>query len=144
MVFEFAFETSSSFRLAGAGFQNTIESPLRLFDMYSEFSNSTTSNIISIDRFWYHWRYKNFDITLGRQAIGLGTSHFISVLDIMAPFMPGTLDVLTYRPGVDAIRIQTAYGESGERDFIAAFSPEESMHSFFYIDKDCCGVNYDF
>ncbi|MEE2925548.1 MAG: hypothetical protein VX619_12270 [bacterium] len=141
---EFAFETSSSFQsLAGAGFQNTTESPLRLFDMHSEFRNSTTSKqTISIDRFWYHWRYKDFDITLGRQAIGLGTSHFISVLDIMAPFVPGTLDS-TYRPGVDAIRIQTAYGESGERDFIAAFSPEESMHSFLYRQRLLRG-NYDF
>ena len=141
---EFAFETGNNFQsLAGSGFQNTVESPLRLFDMHTEFSNSSTSkHTISIDRFWYHWRYRDFDITLGRQAIGLGTSHFISVLDIMAPFAPGTLDS-TYRPGVDAVRVQSPYGDSGERDFISAFSPKDSMHSFLYRQRILKG-NYDY
>ena len=141
---ELAFETNSNFQSgAGAGSANSIESPLRLFDMHTELSNRPSSTHSTfIDRFWYHWRYKDFDITLGRQAIGLGTSHFISVLDIMAPFTPGTLDS-TYRPGVDAIRVQTAHGDSGERDFIAAFSPEESMHSFIYRQRLLRG-NYDF
>ena len=55
---EFAFETGNNFQsLAGSGFRNTVESPLRLFDMHTEFSNSSTSkHTISIDRFWYHWR----------------------------------------------------------------------------------------
>ena len=78
MVLEFALKPVIPQSLAGSGFQNTVESPLRLFDMHTEFSNSSTSkHTISIDRFWYHRRYKDFDITLGRQAIGLGTSHFI-------------------------------------------------------------------
>ena len=118
---EFAFETNAKFQSqAGADFQNYLESPLRLFDMHAELNNSPTAqSSVSIDRLWYHWRHKSFDITIGRQAIGLGTSHFISVLDIMAPFSPGTLDS-TYRPGVDSIRVQSAYGDSGERDFIFA------------------------
>ncbi len=141
---EIAVETRSKFQsLAGSNLQYDPESPLRLFDMHTELSTDNTSNhSISIDRLWYHWRYQNFDITLGRQSIGLGTSHFISVLDIMAPFVPGTLDT-TYRPGVDALRVQTAYGDSGERDFIVAFSPKDSMHSFLYRQRLLKG-DYDF
>ncbi len=141
---EFAFETNAKFQSqAGADFQSFLESPLRLFDMHAELNNSPTAqNSLSIDRLWYHWRHKSFDITIGRQAIGLGTSHFISVLDIMAPFTPGTLDS-TYRPGVDSIRIQSAYGDSGERDFIFAFSQKDASHSFLYRQRILKG-NYDY
>ena len=38
----------------------------------------------------------------------------------MAPFAPGTLDS-TYRPGVDAVRVQSPYGDSGERDFMQLY-----------------------
>tara|TARA_Y100000589_G_scaffold163766_1_gene155656 strand:- start:118 stop:1323 length:1206 start_codon:yes stop_codon:yes gene_type:complete len=141
---EIAIETVGKYQSRAAeSLDNNLESPLRLLDLHAQLNNTSNSqNSISIDRMWYHWRHSQFDVTIGRQAIGLGTSHFISVLDIMAPFAPGTLDS-TYKPGVDAIRIQSAYGDSGERDFIFAFSQQDSAHSFLYRQRVLKG-NYDF
>ncbi|RMF19410.1 MAG: hypothetical protein D6761_00470 [Candidatus Dadabacteria bacterium] len=49
------------------------------------------------------------DIQIGRQPVGLGTAHFLGVLDIIAPFAPGDLDA-TFRPGVDALRLRGMAG----------------------------------
>ncbi len=61
------------------------------------------------------------DIDAGRQPVTLGTSHFVSVLDVIAPFAPGSLDA-TYKPGVDALRIRTGIGESGAAEVIGVGS----------------------
>lgn len=63
------------------------------------------------------------DWDIGRQPISMGTSHFVGVLDVIAPFAPGDLDS-TYKPGVDAARARTAVGESGEAEVIAAAARE--------------------
>ncbi len=70
-----------------------------------------------IDRADVAFRAGPLDLQLGRQPIGLGTSHFVSVLDILAPFAPGDLDS-TFRPGVDALRIRTGVGDTGEAELI--------------------------
>jgi hypothetical protein len=57
------------------------------------------------------------DLAVGRQPVGLGTSHFISVLDVVAPFAPGALDA-TFRPGVDAARLRSNLGMHGEAELI--------------------------
>ncbi len=54
-----------------------------------------------------------FDVDIGRQPVTLGTSHFVGVLDVLAPFPPGDLDA-TYKPGIDAVRVRTLIGEEGE------------------------------
>lgn len=60
----------------------------------------------------------DFDFQVGRLPISLGTSHFIGILDFIDPFYPGYLDG-SYKPGVDAIRIRTSAGETGEIEVIA-------------------------
>ncbi len=60
-----------------------------------------------------------FDIDIGRQPVTLGTSHFVSVLDVLAPFPPGDLDS-TFKPGIDAGRLRTSLGEEGEAEIIGA------------------------
>ena len=60
-----------------------------------------------------------FDIQLGRQPVSFGTSHFVPVLDVLAPFNSGYLDS-TYKPGVDALRIRKIAGTTGEMELIAA------------------------
>jgi len=57
------------------------------------------------------------DIQAGRQPVTLGTSHFISILDVIAPFAPGNMDA-TYKPGVDAVRIRRSMGSAGEAEII--------------------------
>ncbi len=59
------------------------------------------------------------DVDVGRQPVTLGTSHFVSVLDVLAPFPPGDLDS-TYKPGIDAARLRGSIGEEGEAEIIAA------------------------
>ena len=144
---EIAIESSWRFSSHNSGLQaahasGTTQTPLRIIDLETDLNSSQNNRqLLQMDRFWYHWRHKNFDYTVGRQAIGLGTSHFVSVLDILAPFSPGTLDS-TYRPGVDAIRIQTPKGDTGERDLILAFASDEALHSFLYRERILLG-NYD-
>ncbi|MEW6710364.1 MAG: hypothetical protein AB1403_11130, partial [Candidatus Riflebacteria bacterium] len=69
----------------------------------------------------------NFDIQVGRQPISFGTSHFVSAMDVLSPFQPGYLDS-SYKPGIDAIRIRTISGSTGEAEviFAAAAKPQEN------------------
>lgn len=146
---EVALETSWRFSGRNA-FANQVQrtnpvsfSSLRLFDMETILGSDEKQPYHAyVDRLWYHWRHKELDLTIGRQPIGLGTSHFVSVLDILAPFSPGTLDS-TYRLGVDAIRIQSAQGDTGEQDLIMAFSAEDSLHALIYRQRLLIG-EYDF
>ncbi|PKL48574.1 MAG: hypothetical protein CVV42_08865 [Candidatus Riflebacteria bacterium HGW-Riflebacteria-2] len=59
------------------------------------------------------------DIQLGRQPVSFGTSHFVPVLDVLAPFNPGYLDS-SYKAGIDALRIRKIAGTTGEMELIAA------------------------
>ncbi|MBI4679200.1 MAG: hypothetical protein HY748_16620 [Elusimicrobia bacterium] len=61
------------------------------------------------------------DVEAGRQPVSLGTSRFLGVLDVLAPFPPGDLDA-TYKPGIDALRLRAAAGPEGEAELIAAAS----------------------
>ncbi|MBI5210654.1 MAG: hypothetical protein HY927_11845 [Elusimicrobia bacterium] len=63
--------------------------------------------------------FEHCDIELGRQPVSLGTSRFVGVLDVLAPFPPGDLDA-TYKPGIDALRLRAPLGDEGEAELIAA------------------------
>ncbi|MFZ5950626.1 MAG: hypothetical protein ACOYXC_07965 [Candidatus Rifleibacteriota bacterium] len=69
----------------------------------------------------------NYDFQIGRQPISFGTSHFVSVMDVLSPFQPGYLDS-SYKPGIDAIRVRTVSGSTGELEliFAAAAKPQEN------------------
>lgn len=58
-----------------------------------------------------------FEFQLGRQPVGLGTSHYLSVLDVLAPLAPGDLDA-EYRPGVDAVRVRRSVGDTAEAEIL--------------------------
>ena len=51
-----------------------------------------------------------WDITLGRQALSLGSARIISPTDVFLPFDLRVLDT-EYRPGVDAIRFERSLGD---------------------------------
>ena len=72
----------------------------------------------AVERADLAWSWGRLDFDAGRQPISLGTSHFISLLDVLAPFHPGYLDS-SYKPGIDAIRVRTGFGISGEAELIA-------------------------
>lgn len=72
-----------------------------------------------IERFEIGFSAGKFDFQLGRQPVSFGTSHFVSVMDILAPAQPGYLDS-SYKPGIDALRIRTISGETGELELVLA------------------------
>ncbi|MDN5278179.1 MAG: hypothetical protein PWR01_2144 [Clostridiales bacterium] len=90
-------------------------------------SRNKSSIGFDIERFDLHFSSGKFDFQLGRQPISLGTSHFVSVLDVVAPFHPGYLDG-SYKPGVDALRIRTFAGETGEMELIG-IAADQIEHS---------------
>ncbi|MGM0601493.1 MAG: hypothetical protein ACQETH_16900 [Candidatus Rifleibacteriota bacterium] len=77
-----------------------------------------TRSQIEIENFHFRFSIGEFDYLIGRQPVSLGTSHFVSVLDVIAPFYPGYLDS-SYKPGVDALRIRTYSGMVGVIELIA-------------------------
>lgn len=132
----FAVETKlSTFNRLGnnAIFQSVNLSPrVNLFDWSASLKDSRyTQSQLHVDRFSFEWQDQGLDFKLGRQAISFGTSHYVSVLDVLQPFSPGTLDSL-YKPGIDAMRISKPLGWSGEMELILAPSRISSQDSWFF------------
>ncbi|MBF0547571.1 MAG: hypothetical protein HQM08_24240 [Candidatus Riflebacteria bacterium] len=103
----------------------------------------------TLERFDFSWTANKLDFDLGRQPISLGTSHFIGILDVLAPFCPGYLDA-SYKPGVDALRIRTGAGTSGEAELIFAANKQASYdasigrirNTFSGIDLELLGGRF--
>ncbi|MFC1508363.1 hypothetical protein ACFL60_01595 [Candidatus Omnitrophota bacterium] len=92
--------------------------PLEHWDVtIDHISDSSTEMTTRLERLDLRWSYGSYDINIGRQPLSLGTSHFIGVLDVVAPFAPGDLDA-TYKPGVDALRLRRGVGMTGEAELI--------------------------
>lgn len=64
------------------------------------------------------------ELTVGRQAIGLGRGQMFSAVDIFAPFTPTEVD-REWRRGVDAVHLELRIPEISQLsvDFIMAFGP---------------------
>lgn len=110
---------SAGLSLIGGG---TVASrnPFEVVDLTWE-GGGTAQTRARLERLDARWSLGAFDLDLGRQPISLGTSHFVGVLDVLAPFAPGALDA-SYKPGVDALRARTAVGDTGEAELIVAGS----------------------
>ncbi len=83
--------------------------------------SETSPTRARVERLDLAWSLGAVDVDLGRQPVSLGTSHFVGVLDVLAPFAPGALDA-SYKPGIDALRVRTALSETGEGELILAGS----------------------
>jgi hypothetical protein len=123
-VFKFAFELRldyksqnafTNFNQQASLIKKSIKTDLVFFD------RNNTEFDFELEQFEINFRAGKFDIQFGRQPISFGTSHFVSVADIIAPFHPGYIDK-SYKPGVDAIRFRTGFGLFGEAELIHAFS----------------------
>lgn len=124
--------------------------PLEVWDWTNDHIDEPgTSLKTRIERLYIRWRIGRFDIDIGRQPISLGTSHFVGVLDVLAPFAPGDLDA-TYKPGIDAVRIRRGIGMMGEAEIIAVGAEEmsggavlgRSRMSIRGIDIECVGGRF--
>jgi hypothetical protein len=122
-----ALELTSSFNSAGGAALGIIGStspaqsrPFEVVDLSWEPTGATgASTRARIERLDLAWSMGAFDFDLGRQPISLGTSHFVGVLDVLAPFAPGAMDA-SYKPGIDALRARTPLGDTGEAELILA------------------------
>ncbi|HEY9857853.1 MAG TPA: hypothetical protein V6D05_19055 [Stenomitos sp.] len=98
----------------------TASRPYEVWDLsLGAASASAATTRARVERLDVAWSWGSVDLDVGRQPISLGTSHFVGVLDVLAPFAPGALDA-SYKPGIDAARVRTALGSSGEAEVIVA------------------------
>jgi len=124
-----ALESRAGFLSSNAGSLNDgsllgKSKPLEHWDLtFDHTEDPTTSLSTRIERLGIRWNAGMVDFNIGRQPVSLGTSHFIGVLDVLAPFAPGDLDA-TYKPGIDAVRVRRGIGMRGEAEFIAAGASE--------------------
>ena len=75
------------------------------------------SGRIAIDRANITLRLPRCDLTVGRQAISLGTTYFWNPNDLLISFSPYEFD-RDYKPGVDAARLDFALGKFSGINFI--------------------------
>ncbi|MFT4626556.1 MAG: hypothetical protein ACI8PZ_005233 [Myxococcota bacterium] len=61
------------------------------------------------------------DVTLGRQPVTFGSGMFFAPLDLVNPFFPTTIDT-EYKPGIDALRVDTYIGGTGRISAVGAYA----------------------
>lgn len=75
------------------------------------------SSHVSIDRANITLRLSRCDLTLGRQAISLGTTYFWNPNDLLTAFSPYEFD-RDYKPGIDGVNAEIALGEFSGINFL--------------------------
>ena len=130
-----AFETRAGFNSLDAGSADAFGSeggifgkgtPLEKWDLTANhITDKTTTLRTRIERLDIRFNVGSVDVNIGRQPVSIGTSHFVGVLDVVAPFAPGDMDA-TYKPGVDAVRVRKGIGMTGEAEFIAVGAKDAS------------------
>ena len=99
-------------------------------DLSSDWLNETTGNAQTragheIDRL--SWRYMTdlFAVTAGRQPIDWGTGRLWQPLNVFGAFAPTDLDT-EFKPGVDALLVETWPADFSSLAFAAVAAPEHS------------------
>jgi len=111
--------------IAGAGVLTGFEQvPYRLNQLDWHLSGSDSfSHRHEIDRALVRCHVCWGDITLGRQAIGLGRGVIFSAIDFFAPFSPLDVD-REWRRGVDAARVEYRLSDTSAVEGVAVASEE--------------------
>lgn len=108
------------------------------FASAADFLNAGRTNIKGqLERFDFSFSMAGFDIQIGRQPVSFGTSHFISVIDVLTPSQPGYLD-RSFKPGIDALRVRTLAGITGEAELIFAAAPDNNDNAFIGRVRNTC------
>lgn len=105
--------------LPGSGAGVALIAP-ELVDLTWELREDAVSLRGRTDRLWLRGNFGRTDITVGRQPISFGTGTMFTPLDLVAPFHPATIDQ-EYKPGVDAVRVDSYIGVSGRVTGVAAY-----------------------
>lgn len=106
---------------------------------------------LDLDRTWQHddfWDSRlqvdqlnlrlnsaDMNLVIGRQAIGFGRIVIFSPLDIIAPFPPDALDT-DIRPGIDAVRATTYYGQNGQIGGVFVWGDQPRHNSWLLTWSD--------
>jgi hypothetical protein len=87
----------------------------------------------NLDRAFIEYEAINFDLSVGRQPLSLGSARVINPTDVLAPYTYETL-AKEEKPGIDAIRVRIPTGDFSEVDLaIAAGDDAEREKSAAYI-----------
>ena len=129
------FSSSSNTGSSNWATDNAI-SPIKKFKTGNSFlDTSRTITNGQIERLDLTFNTGRYDIQIGRQPISLGTGHYVSINDILAPFHPGYLDG-SFKPGIDALRVRARTGNSGEMELIFAAMPASRDNSIIARFRD--------
>jgi hypothetical protein len=121
----------------------------RWSDLEASLSNSEGSKTQlyqNLDRFNVQIQTESYDVTIGRQAIAFGSARFINPIDVFLPFNLRTFNT-EYRTGVDAIRVQRAWGDLGEIDVGLVFGADadpETSAAFLQLRNNVAGKDFNF
>lgn len=74
-----------------------------------------------VDRLVLSAKLPQVDLAIGRQPVSFGVGHVFTPMDLVNPFHPATIDA-EYKPGVDALRVDTYAGTSGKVTAVAAWA----------------------
>ncbi|MFT6751811.1 MAG: hypothetical protein ACJA2O_001994 [Candidatus Azotimanducaceae bacterium] len=87
----------------------------RFKDLQTRSGGSKNAFAQNLDRFNVQLQLHSGDLTIGRQAITLGSARIINPTDVFLPFNVRARNT-EYRTGIDAIRFQKPLGELSELD----------------------------
>lgn len=114
LVLTSAGDSSGSAAVAGSGAR------YRAFDLsWQTLDGGEREGRLSLDRLNVRWSRGPVDFTLGRQAVSFSQAYFWNPLDIFLPFDPEAFD-RSYKPGVDALRVDVALGPFSSLTIVAA------------------------
>jgi hypothetical protein len=119
-AWEFHYEVSPVFRSRSSGLENqtlaSADEAYRLTDIDNTLTEDHKQQTYqNLDRLNIQLHFSHGDLTIGRQAIALGSARIINPTDVFIPFNVQTFNQ-EYRIGIDAIRYQAPVGELGEFD----------------------------
>jgi hypothetical protein len=121
---KFAYEQRANYASSGGVGGSRLlassgEAPYRITQLDDQISgNDHYSWDHELDRAYAAFHPDWGEVTVGRQAIGLGRAVMFSVLDVFAPFSPTEVD-RDWRRGVDAFRAEYRLSETSSAELLA-------------------------
>lgn len=99
----------------GAGVPQLVDLNLSLTDSAGLWAQAR------VDRLHVAAKGAHLGVDLGRQPVSFGRGLFFTPLDLVSPFSPTVIDS-SYKPGVDALRVDAWWGESGQASLVGAWA----------------------
>ena len=113
-----------------AALPSTLAIPHRIAPIDQAFIDQSPTFVYAheLDRLFVAIHLPVGEVTLGRQAIGMGRGTLFGAVDLFAPFSPVEVD-REWRRGIDAARFEVRFIEQLSADVTAAFDDEFNDYS---------------